>query len=108
MRRSVLVFLFVLMLSVAGAAGAESSGDGGKRPPRRRPPPEAITACSKSKEGDACSFQAPHGQVEGKCKDCQGVLACVPPHPPREEGAGQEDRSEERRGGEGPNQRQSR
>ncbi len=47
---------------------------------RRGPPPEAIEACKTSREGAACTFQAPGHQVDGICisPPQDTALACAP------------------------------
>lgn len=43
------------------------------------PPEEAFTACSGVREGEECSFQAPHGEVTGTCRQMREPdLLCVP------------------------------
>ena len=45
------------------------------------PPPQAIEACTGLSEGDACSFSAPHGKVEGSCiipPEFETILVCAP------------------------------
>ncbi len=47
--------------------------------PAGGPPREAISICSNSNNGDACSFNAPHGQVNGSCRQIGGSrFVCVP------------------------------
>ncbi len=79
-------FLLLALLALAPTALAQ---DG---PPRGAghgpPPPEAIQACEALGDGDACSFEAPHGVEEGSCwaPDETLPLACKPegaPEPPR-------------------------
>lgn len=42
------------------------------------PPPEAKEACAQANEGDACRFTAPHGAIEGQCRNTPHGKACVP------------------------------
>ncbi|MES9991942.1 MAG: DUF1566 domain-containing protein [Candidatus Thiodiazotropha sp.] len=51
---------------------------GGGRPPGGGPPPEAFQVCEQKQQGADCSFQAPHGAVEGSCKNMPEGLVCVP------------------------------
>lgn len=74
--------LFVLLTSTATAL----AGDFDMQERRRRgPPPEALDACSDKSQGDYCTFEAPHGTVEGTCwaprEDLP--LACRPDDPKR-------------------------
>ncbi len=47
--------------------------------PIGEPPQEAILACKSIKEGNSCSFQAPHGKINGTCKTViNRKFACVP------------------------------
>jgi hypothetical protein len=70
---------------LAGVVAAAPSGDGDRCPPP--PPREAVEACAKLDAGDACSFESPHGTVEGECflpEDApdDAPLACKPDAPP--------------------------
>ena len=59
-------------------------GSGTQRPPPR-PPQQAVDACAKSGEGDACAFDIDSHHVTGTCShgpDGGGPLACKPDHPP--------------------------
>lgn len=60
--------------------GGQSGGQPGGSPPNRRtPPPEALAACNAATQGDACTFNAPHGTISGTCRSVQSQqLACVP------------------------------
>jgi hypothetical protein len=58
----------------SGPGGGPRGGPGGGGPPR-----EAIQACVSRQLGDACSFRAPVGQVDGVCRAVNsGEKACVP------------------------------
>lgn len=50
------------------------------------PPPEAIAACDDAEVGDPCAFDAPHGTVEGTCREGPHDMVChpdgAPPLPP--------------------------
>lgn len=49
------------------------------QPPAGGPPPEAIAICRDKQIGDACSFQAPRGTINGSCRRVpQGMTVCVP------------------------------
>lgn len=65
------------------ALGQGDGSDGNRRPPR--PPKEAVEACADRASGDACSFESPHGTVQGTCwaprEDLP--LACRPADAPR-------------------------
>lgn len=61
--------VLLLMLVPALAAAA---------PPFGGPPPEARQACQGRDEGSACSFQAPHGRIEGSCRQVPEGNLCVP------------------------------
>jgi hypothetical protein len=51
--------------------------------PHRGPPPEAITACEKLADGDACKVTLGPNTLDGTCaKTPDGVLACRPEHMP--------------------------
>lgn len=52
--------------------------------PPRKPPQEAITACAKAKQGDACSFAMHDHQIAGTCETPPdgSALACRPDQPP--------------------------
>ena len=69
MRKNISLFL-LLQLFVASNIHAQPAGG---------PPKEAISICSNSNNGDTCSFNAPHGQVNGNCRQMGGSrLVCVP------------------------------
>ncbi len=68
----------VTIIAVPTLGSADDSPDGGEHHWLR---PEAIAACKDKSEGDACSFEGHHGQVEGTCRKVKtGDLACVHPH----------------------------
>lgn len=48
------------------------------QPPFGGPPPEARQACQGMAEGSACSFQAPHGRIDGSCRQVPEGHVCVP------------------------------
>lgn len=64
--------LMSLLLLVVLSAQAQAQA------PRGGPPPEALRACSGRSDGSACQFQAPHGRVQGQCRQVPGGRACVP------------------------------
>jgi len=47
-----------------------------------QPPQEAVSACSVSNQGAACSFTTPNGTINGTCQQVQLQLACVPQNRP--------------------------
>ena len=54
-------------------------------PPHPHPPPrEAIDACAKAKQHDACSFTIHDHSIAGTCETIPdtSTLACRPDHPP--------------------------
>ncbi len=59
---------------------AHAQPPSGSRGERRGPPPEAVDACSGASEAQACTFESPHGTVEGTCRKPPQAdeLACVP------------------------------
>jgi len=78
----------VLSLCLAGSALAQDAPPTQGDAPHGPPPREAIDACQGLVDGDACSFDSPHGSLEGSCwapsEDLP--LACKPaghPGPPR-------------------------
>ncbi|WP_068829413.1 Lcl C-terminal domain-containing protein [Pseudomonas sp. BMS12] len=48
------------------------------QPPFGGPPPEAKQACQGQAEGSSCSFQAPHGRIDGSCRQVPEGNVCVP------------------------------
>ena len=52
--------------------------------PPRKPPQEALDACAKAKQGDACSVKLRDRTIEGTCEAFPEltVLACRPAKPP--------------------------
>ncbi|PVE41022.1 hypothetical protein [Limnohabitans planktonicus] len=73
----------VLSVSLALSGGmlyAQSAPGGDSRRP---PPPEALAACKTLKSGKDCSFNGPHGSVQGTCwAPADKPLACKPRHMP--------------------------
>ncbi len=67
MRLSETVIGILLLSSLAAA-----------QPNMPAPPPEAQNACRGKGEGIACSFRAPHGKVEGGCRNTPHGMTCVP------------------------------
>lgn len=62
--------------SLWSAPGQTGGGAPGGPP---SPPQVAIDACSSKSSGDACSFKAPHGTINGECGVTpDGVTACIP------------------------------
>ncbi|WP_316366542.1 Lcl C-terminal domain-containing protein [Candidatus Thiodiazotropha sp. CDECU1] len=49
-----------------------------RRPPGGGPPTEAFEVCEQKRQGSDCSFQAPHGKVEGNCRNMREGMVCVP------------------------------
>ena len=47
-------------------------------PGRRGPPAEAVAACRNRRDGENCSFRAPHGTISGTCRALGNETACVP------------------------------
>jgi len=72
----------ILSLPVAAApTGPQAGPPPGENAatPRHGPPQEAVDACGGKKNGDTCSFTAPHGTVSGNCRVVpEGKTACVP------------------------------
>src|SRR5690606_9269229 len=56
------------------------------QPPFGGPPPEAKQACQGRAEGSACGFDAPHGRIEGSCRQVPEGHLCVPEHGMRPQG----------------------
>ncbi|MEW8375413.1 MAG: DUF1566 domain-containing protein [Candidatus Thiodiazotropha sp.] len=71
------VGFIVIGLATASAAGAQFE-PGDRRPPGGGPPPGAFEACERKQQESACSFQAPHGMVEGSCRHMREGMVCVP------------------------------
>ena len=73
------LFALLLTTSTLWAATAPRRGET-DRP--RQPPAEAFSACSAASEGDACSFEAPRGTIQGTCRvpPRRSELICVPAH----------------------------
>ncbi|MCX6068444.1 MAG: hypothetical protein NT121_22295, partial [Chloroflexi bacterium] len=67
-----------------GPGGSGTNGQSGGLPGGMggTPPQAAISACSASSQGAACSFTSPNGLVSGACQTIQQVLACVPANRP--------------------------
>jgi len=42
------------------------------------PPPEARAACDGRSDGSPCNFTAPHGRIDGSCRNTPEGMACVP------------------------------
>jgi hypothetical protein len=62
-----------------GMAGNSMRQAPRQRPGRHQPPAEALSACSGSSRGAACSFVSPRGNtINGACQSPAGELACVP------------------------------
>jgi hypothetical protein len=76
--KTILIALFVITLLPLIA----NAQPGGGRPHGGGPPQEAFSACRGVQNGGSCSFQAPFGQLQGRCLDMQsnGRLHCVPEH----------------------------
>jgi len=74
------LFPIALSLCLAGSAMAQDGPptQDGQQPPT--PPREAIDACEDLNDDDACSFDSPHGAVEGSCwaPSDDLPLACKP------------------------------
>jgi hypothetical protein len=72
--------------AVSGTADAGSAGSGSDhRPPPPRPPQQALDACAKAADGDACAFDIDGHHVTGTCShgpNGDGPLACKPDQPP--------------------------
>jgi hypothetical protein len=67
------------LLALVCLAPAASADDR----PHHGPPPEAIAACEKLAEGDACKVTFGPNTLDGTCaKTPDGVLACRPEHMP--------------------------
>lgn len=56
------------------------------QPPVGGPPPEAKQACQGRAEGSVCSFDAPHGRIEGSCRQVPEGHLCVPGNGMRPQG----------------------
>ena len=74
-----LVWLAFGSITLLFAVAAEAEfGTASGRPPRGGPPPEALEVCEQKQAGQACSFEAPHGLIEGSCRSVREGLVCVP------------------------------
>jgi hypothetical protein len=63
--------------------GPVSLADPGGRPNPPPPPPEAVSACEKASEGDACTVTFGGHEIHGTCATfASGELACRPDGPP--------------------------
>jgi hypothetical protein len=69
---------FVLPGLISLSAVGSPFQQDGRRPPTGDPPIEAIEACDGRQSDSVCSFQAPHGSVEGHCRNVPEGLVCVP------------------------------
>jgi len=80
--RSIGLLLLLLSLAVSAVdALAQGRGFG--------PPPAAFTACEGIAMGAACSFTAPHGTVQGTCRNMrEDPMVCVPGSRPGAMGPG--------------------
>jgi len=65
MRKGVFALLLVTTAAIA-------------QPPGGGPPPQAIDACRGQSQGEQCGFQAPHGRIEGSCRQVPEGLVCAP------------------------------
>jgi len=113
------VFIAVALMTLSASAqppegnsgpGGQDDGDGMR--PHGPPPQVAIDACAKSTEGAACSFTGRRGDtIGGICRKVpEGVMACVPKHPPferRQGGQGSDNRGPDQQGRNGPPQQGS-
>ncbi|MES9969578.1 MAG: DUF1566 domain-containing protein [Candidatus Thiodiazotropha sp.] len=73
------VWMAILTASLFNVAAAQAQFEpGNRRPPGGGPPPEAFEVCEQKREASDCSFQAPHGRVEGSCRNMRDGLVCVP------------------------------
>lgn len=83
-RRGIVGLVLLTLAFIAPSTFAYPGGRGH----HRGPPPEAVTACEGAGENETCTFEAPHGTVEGTCRNIRDQLACAPEggprHPPRE------------------------
>ncbi|MCA9402402.1 MAG: YHYH protein [Candidatus Omnitrophica bacterium] len=59
-------------------SGLSRGGGMSGAPDRRGPPAEAVAACRNSRDGEHCSFRAPHGTISGTCRPLGKETACVP------------------------------
>lgn len=79
---------FIVAVSCAGSALAQSPTDGGKEKGHRGPPKEAVAACKSLSAGDVCTFTAreTHEGIcqapEGKAASAGKSLACRPSDAP--------------------------
>ncbi len=62
-KRSIITVLALCLAGTAVAQDGPPTQDGD----HPRPPREAIEACGGLIDGDACSFDSPHGAVDGSC-----------------------------------------
>ncbi|MBV2091007.1 MAG: DUF1566 domain-containing protein, partial [Candidatus Thiodiazotropha sp. (ex Ctena orbiculata)] len=69
---------FVLSTLVSASAVEAQFRQDGRRPPAGGPPVEAIEVCEDQQPGSACAFRAPHGGIEGRCRNVPEGLVCVP------------------------------
>ncbi|MCG8124680.1 MAG: DUF1566 domain-containing protein [Candidatus Thiodiazotropha taylori] len=69
---------FVLSTLVSASAVEAQFRQDGRRPPAGGPPVEAIEVCEDQQPGSACAFRAPHGAIEGLCRNVPEGLVCVP------------------------------
>ncbi|MEW8585409.1 MAG: DUF1566 domain-containing protein, partial [Candidatus Thiodiazotropha sp.] len=69
---------FIAIGLVSSSAAGAQFEPGARRPPGGGPPPEAFEACEQKQQESACSFRAPHGTVEGSCRNLREGMVCVP------------------------------
>ncbi len=74
--RLIAATLLLLPALTFAAPGGRGDGDGQRR---QGPPQEALDACPSQSEGGSCSFESPHGNIDGTCRQVRnGDIACVP------------------------------
>ena len=63
-----------------GQQGMQGGMQGGQGGPPGGPPQEAFDSCEGASQGDACSFEAPHGEISGTCAQPPGMeeMLCIP------------------------------
>jgi hypothetical protein len=72
------VWIVILTGLISVSAVAAQFQQDLRRPPAGGPPAEAIKACEGLQLDSACTFRAPHGRVEGNCREVPEGFVCVP------------------------------
>ncbi|MBF0556936.1 MAG: HAMP domain-containing protein, partial [Nitrospirae bacterium] len=79
----VLACAVLVVLIVFSSVGSTLEAQQGAEP-LRKPPFEAIAACEGKKEGEPCTFNSPHGILNGDCMvGVENMFGCRPHRAPR-------------------------